>query len=358
VKIIIIIIAIVGIVAGGTWFFSQNGKPSGRPPFGGPVQVVAEPVTQQPLTIVIEALGTAKANESVTLTASLNEKVRRVNFEDGDYVEAGTILVELSSEEEAAQLAEAQANLDEARRQLARLVDLDQRGIAARSDVDEARAAADGAEARLNTVIARLDDRLIRAPFSGVLGFREVSPGSMLMAGTAITTIDDVSQIKLDFTVPETALGRMKPGGKIVARSISWTEREFHGVVRAVGSRVDPVTRAVVVRALISNEDRALRPGMLLTVQVVTEEKQALIVPERVVVQVAENAFVYIVDGENFARRQPVNLGVRQAGNVEIVSGLEPGDRVIMQGIIKLRDGVPVKLAGEPGGPPDNVRRR
>ena len=357
-KIIISIIAIVGIAAGGTWYFSQDGKPSGRPPFGGPVQVVAEPVTPRLLIKVIEALGTARANESVTLTTSLNETVRRVNFEDGDYVKEGTVLVELSNDEEAAQLAEARANLDEARRQLARLEDLDERGIAAPSDVDEARAAVEVTEAQLNTVIARLDDRLIRAPFSGVLGFREVSPGSMLMAGTDITTIDDVSQIKLDFTVPETALGLMKRGGKIVARSVSWRDREFHGVIRAIGSRVDPVTRAVVVRAWIPNEDRALRPGMLLTVQIVTEEKQALMVPERVVVQVRENAFVYLVDGENFARRQPVQLGTRQAGEVEIVSGLEIGDRVITQGVIKLRDGVPVHLAGQPGAPPDNVRRR
>jgi membrane fusion protein (multidrug efflux system) len=178
------------------------------------------------------------------------------------------------------------------------------------------------------------------------------------MAGTAITTIDDVSQIKLDFTVPESALGLMKPGGKIVARSVSWADREFNGVVRAVGSRVDPVTRAVMVRALIQNEDRALRPGMLLTVQVVTEEKQALMVPERVVVQVSDSAFVYLVDGENFARRQPVELGTRQAGDVEIVSGLEPGDRVITKGVIKLRDGVPVRLAGEPGAASDKLRRR
>jgi len=353
------IIVIIGIVAAGAWYFSQGQKPaSGRPPFGGPVQVVAQVVTPESLVEVVEALGTTRANESVMLTASLNETVRRVRFEDGDYVEKGAVLVELSREEESAQLAEARANLDEARRQLARLEDLDEKGIAAPSDVDLARAAAQAAEARLNTVIARLDDRLIRAPFNGVLGFREVSPGTMLMAGTAITTIDDVSQIKLDFTVPETALGLMNPGGKIVARSVSWAGRDFNGIITAIGSRVDPVTRAFVVRAVIPNDDRALRPGMLLTVQVVTQQKQALMVPERVVVQIGDNAYVYIVDNENFARRQPVQLGTRQAGKVEIIAGLEPGERVVTQGVIKLRDGVPVRLAGDPGAPPGNVRRR
>ena len=348
-KTAIIILVAVGAAVGGYFFFNeQGGRPGGgRPPFGGPVTVATEPAAREPLVKVIEALGTAKANESVTLTASLNETVRRVNFEDGDFVEAGTILVELSNEEEEAQLAEARANLDEAQRQLARLKDLDEQGIAATSDVDEARAGAEAAEARLNSVIARLDDRLIRAPFSGMLGFREVSPGTLLMSGNAITTLDDVSQIKLDFTVPETVLNLMKPGGKIIARSASWGDREFSGIVRAVGSRVDPVTRAVVVRALIPNEDGALRPGMLLTVRVVTEEKQAFMVPERVVVQVGTKAFVYVVDDENVAHRQVVQLGTRQAGNVEIVSGVNEGDRIVTLGIIKLRDGAKVTFADE-----------
>lgn len=348
-KIAIIILVTVGAAIGGYFFFNeQGGRPGGgRPPFGGPVTVATEPATREPLVKVIEALGTAKANESVTLTASLNETVRRINFEDGDFVEAGTILVELSNEEEEAQLAEARANLDEAQRQLARLKDLDEQGIAATSDVDEARAGAEAAEARLNSVIARLDDRLIRAPFSGMLGFREVSPGTLLMSGDAITTLDDVSQIKLDFTVPETFLNLMKPGGKIIARSASWGDREFTGIVRAVGSRVDPVTRAVVVRALIPNEDGALRPGMLLTVRVVTEEKLAFMVPERVVVQVGTKAFVYVVDDENVAHRQVVQLGTRQAGNVEIVSGVNEGDRIVTLGIIKLRDGAKVTFADE-----------
>jgi membrane fusion protein (multidrug efflux system) len=365
-KIILISVAVGALIA--LYFFigqermGQQGKPGGgRPPFGGPVQVIAEPVSRQLLVKVTEALGTARANESVTLTASLNETVRRINFEDGDFVEAGDVLVELSDEEEEAQFAEARANLDEARRQLARLEDLDKQGIAATSDVDGARSQAEAAQARLNTVLARLADRLIRAPFSGVLGFREVSPGTLLMSGDPITTLDDVSQIKLDFTVPETILNQMKPGSKILARSASWGDREFTGVVRAVGSRVDPVTRAVLVRALIPNDDRALRPGMLLTVRVVTEEKQAFMLPERVVVQVGKQAFVYVVDSKNVAHKLAVQLGTRQAGNVEIVSGISEGDRIVTQGVIKLRDGVPVMFADEatavakkerPGGRP------
>ena len=301
---------------------------------------------------MVEALGTARANESVTLTAGLTDTVRRINFDDGDYVEAGTVLVELTSEEEEAQLAVARAELDEARRQLARLEDLDRRGIAATSEVDLARSAAEAAEARLSTELARLKDRLIRAPFSGLLGFREVSPGTLLGPNEAITTIDDVSQIKLDFTVPEKFLALMQPGRKIYASGASWQDRQFEGVVRAVGSRVDPVTRAVVVRAIIPNEDQALRPGMLLTVRILAAERTAIVVPERSVVQVGNSSFVYVVGPNQRVNRHEVRLGTRQLGVVEVVAGLEEGEQIVTEGIIKLREGSLVKVQG------DGVERR
>lgn len=351
----ILIIVVAAIAA--YWFFGQgNGGPGpGRPSFGGPVTVVAEVVTREPLVSSVEALGTALANESVTVTASLTETVRRVSFEDGDSVDKGTVLVELTDDEESAQLAEARANLSDAQNQLKRLRDLDARGIAAASDVDEAQAAKDAAQARLDSVVARLQDRLIRAPFSGILGFREVSQGTLLMPGDTITTIDDVAQIKLDFTVPETVIAIMQPGRKIYASSVAYPGREFAGVVTAVGSRVDPVTRAVTVRANIPNDDRALRPGMLLTVRVVTNERDALSVPERAVVQMRDGAYIYVVGPDRTAVRTTVELGMRQDGMVEIVAGLADGQQVVTEGVIKLRDGATVQFADEvvAEGPPD-----
>ena len=347
-KFFVTLIIMVAIGAGGYyWYINQEQVPSGRPRTAAAVLVVATPVARQPLQEMVEALGTARANESVTLTAGLTDTVRRINFDDGDYVEAGTVLVEMTSNEEEAQLAEARAELDEARRQLARLEDLDRRGIAATSEVDLARSAAEAAKARLNTELARLEDRLIRAPFSGVLGFREVSPGTLLGPSDAITTIDDVSHIKLDFTVPEKFLSVMQPGRTINASGASWQDREFEGVVRAVGSRVDPVTRALVVRAIIPNEDRALRPGMLLTVRILAEERTAIVVPERSVVQVGNSSFVYLVGANQRVNRQEVQLGTRQLGVVEVVAGLEEGEQIVTDGIIKLREGSLVKVAGD-----------
>ncbi len=347
----VLIIAVLGIALGAvTWWLTreQEGAGPGRAPqrpMGAPVTVVAETVERRTVAETVEALGTALARESVTLTANLTDTVRRVNFQDGDYVEAGAVLVELTNEEEQAQLEEARANLEEARRQLQRLEDLGQRGIAPASDVDEARAAAEGAQARLNTILARLRDRVIRAPFSGLLGFRQVSTGTLITPGSTITTLDDIAEIKLDFTFPETALGMLAVGGTIYARSAAWGDREFAGTIATVGSRVDPVTRAATVRAIIPNEDGLLRPGMLLTVRVLGREREALVVAEKAIVQTGIDSFVFLIDGESRARRTLVTLGLRQYGTVEVVAGLREGDVVITEGIIKIRDGSPVQVA-------------
>jgi membrane fusion protein (multidrug efflux system) len=342
----IIIVLTAAVLAGGLWYFKSSNEAPGRPRSFGPVLVVTEPVTQHLLVSSVEALGTTHANESVTLTANLTDTIRRINFEDGDYVEKGTVLVELTNAEEEAQLAEARANLDETERVLKRLIGLDERGIAAASDVDEARSLSAAAQARLNTIVARLQDRLIRAPFNGVLGFRNVSPGTLLMPGDSITTLDDVSLIKVDFTVPETALSIMQLESRIIAHGVGTGERQFEGTVRAVGSRVDPVTRAVVVRAIIDNQDRALRPGMLLTIQVVTEEKMALAVPERAVVQNGERTMVYVIDDAQHAMPRSVELGIYQSGMVEIISGLTENEVIVTEGVIKMRPGVEVRSSG------------
>jgi membrane fusion protein (multidrug efflux system) len=358
----LLIVLAFALGGGAMWYFTSDrsaggpGAPAGAvpgPPSGG-FGAGGRPQAQPPLVTVgrahrdrlydvVEALGTTQANESVTLNAKVTDTVRRVNFEDGDYVEAGTVLIELTNQEEEAALAEARANLDDAESQLRRLEDLSSRGLTAVQDLDAARSRAAATRARLNSVVARLRDRLIQAPFSGLLGFRQVSPGTMLSPNTAITSIDDISIIKLDFTVPETFIGTMTPGSKVIAKSVSFPGRQFEGTVRTVGSRVDPVTRAITVRAHIENDDRALRPGMLLTVEVVTAEQMALVVPEGAVFQVQNRAYVYRVDGET-VHQQEIEVGSRRFGVVEVSGGLEEGDLIVIEGIIKLREGARVRF--------------
>ncbi len=366
-KNVVLIVLAFALGGGAVWYFKGNdgaassagaARPAGGFPGGGraaapgfgsgqPPLVVVESVKRAPLYDVVEALGTAQANESVSLTAKVTDTVRRVNFEDGDLVKAGDVLVELTNQEEEALLAEARANLQDAENQLRRQEDIAERGLGAKSDLDLVRSRYAAQEARLNSIVARLKDRVITAPFDGLLGFRQVSPGTLATANTPITSIDDISVIKLDFTVPETFLGQMKPGAKVVARSASYTDREFVGDVRTVGSSVDPVTRAFTVRAHFDNDDRALRPGMLLTVDIVMAERTSLVISENAVFQVQNRAYVYRLDG-NVARQTQIEVGDCRFGIVEVLSGLNENDLIVSEGIVKLRDGMSVRLAPSP----------
>jgi membrane fusion protein (multidrug efflux system) len=178
-----------------------------------------------------------------------------------------------------------------------------------------------------------------------VLGFRQVSPGTLVTPGTAIATLDDIRTIKLDFPVPEAFLASVAPGLSIAAKSAAWPDREFEGKVRAVDSRVDPVTRAVTVRAEIPNPDSLLRPGMLLTVQLFKPERQALIVPEIALIQVGGQSYVFRVGADATVEQVEVGTGARRRGEVEIVAGLAAGDRIVVEGTVKLRPGAAIAEA-------------
>jgi membrane fusion protein (multidrug efflux system) len=320
------------------------GEAEGPGPGAGPapVKVVTESVVRQTWVDIIEALGTARANESVTLTAKVTETVVRVNFEDGQRVEEGQLLVDLSGRAEVAALEEAQAAYTEALKAYERQVELVAQGTLSKSTLDSLIASRDAAKARMEAIRARLADRVIAAPFAGVLGFRQVSQGTLVTPGTAIATLDDIDPIKLDFSVPETAMAVVAAGQTIHARSAAYPEQDFSGAVRVVGSRVDPITRAVTVRAEIANPDGRLRPGMLLTVKLELPQRETIAIPEIALIQVGTRQSVFTVDAEGRAQRTEVRAGARMAGRVEILEGLQAGQRLVTEGIVKLRPGTPV----------------
>ena len=182
---------------------------------------------------------------------------------------------------------------------------------------------------------------MIRAPFSGRVGLRRVSVGTLINPGDVITTLDDTSVIKLDFSVPETFVSMLREGLSVRATAPAFPGRSFAGKVASIDSRVDVNTRSVTVRALLANEDGALRPGMFLNVALAKDERETLIIPEEALTPEAERQFVFVVaDGK--ARRREVRIGGRSPGNVEILAGLDAGDRVVVEGTQKVRDGAPV----------------
>jgi len=271
-------------------------------------------------------------------------RVEKVNFRDGMKVQRGADLIVLDYKEEQAQLAAARANLEAQQTKHERLVQLVAQQSAARIELDEQINRLRAAEARLDIAQVHFDDRTIRAPFSGYVGIRDVSPGALVSAGTQIATLDDLSVIKLDFSVPEVYLGALRRGQRIVASSVAYPQRKFRGEVITIDSRVDPVTRAVLVRAELSNDSSLLKPGMLINVNLIANRTEALVVPEESLVPEDDNQYVYVVDNHGQARQIEVEIGRRRPGMVEIVKGLQAGDKVVTEGVANISSNTEVRI--------------
>jgi membrane fusion protein (multidrug efflux system) len=292
----------------------------------------------------VEALGTAKANESVVITPTLEERVVSVFFEDGDVVDKDQVLVKLDDSEARFLLAEARATLREQQKQYQRISKLANTNATSRSRLDEEQGLLEIARAKVAHLKARLQDYTIRAPFSGALGTRQISNGAVVDSDTVITTLDDTSIIKLDFTIPETYLGVLANGMTVTAQSPAYPDRSFNGTVTAISSRVDPDTRTLMIRAQITNSDLLLKPGMLLTVNLVKDRSQSLIIPEEAVIMEKDKKFVLVVTAENTVEKKEIVTGRRSPGKVEVASGLNAGQRVVVEGITRVRPGISVNV--------------
>ena len=290
----------------------------------------------------VESVGTLYGDESVTLTAKVTEQVSAVFFEGGELIEAGQVLAELMDAEQTALLNEAEANLREARVQLERLVTLGQE-IATAAEIDVASARVDASAAQLEAIRSRLADRRIVAPFSGVIGFRRISVGALVTPGAVIAELDAIDPLKLDFTLPEVFLSEVAVGDTIRGHSVAWPGQEFAGAVTRISSRVDPVSRAFQVRALLKNDSGRLRPGMLINVALALHEEPGIVVPERALIQVGDRSAVFVVDDGAIARRAEVTIGRRLPGQIVLRSGVEPGERVVVNGQLLLRPGTVVR---------------
>lgn len=318
------------------------------------LQVIVAPVRAALLADRIEALGTLRANESAILSATTTDTIAEIRFNDGQRVSAGQVLVVLNRREQLAERAEARAAVEEAQRQYERVQDLARRGTASASLLDQRRRELRTAQARLEAAEARVLDRQIVAPFDGAVGLRTLSVGSLLTPGTPVTTLHDDSVMKLDFTVPELFIAAVLPGQHIEAQSRAFPGEVFRGLVTAISNQVDPVTRAFVVRAEIPNPERRLRPGMLLTLQLQSEERETLLVPEEALLSHDREHTVFVVESEDGADsgngatlravQRPVRTGTRVQGAIEIRDGLSAGERVVTHGAFRLSDGEPIRI--------------
>jgi membrane fusion protein (multidrug efflux system) len=311
-----------------------------------PLVVISEAAVK-PFPLSAEALGNARANEAVEIQPQITAAVVEILFEEGQRVNRGDVLVRLESSEPLAELAAARAALVDSESQYRRSRELFKTRVVSESQLEQLEAQRDADQAAVNAAQARLDHTVIRAPFDGQLGLRRVSLGSIVSPTTVITTLDDTSLIKLDFDVPEIFLARLERGLSVTAHSAAWPDLEFKGEVSSIDSRVDPISRTVTVRALLPNSEGRLRPGMFLTVTVLKEDVEALLIPEQAIVPERSSQYVFVVGPDDVVERREVTSGRRRPGEVEILEGLEPGERVITEGTQRARPGQQVEIVPE-----------
>jgi membrane fusion protein, multidrug efflux system len=367
-------------------YFAQPAQPQqgaggrgGAGGSGGAPVVEVDTVKTGRIVETRDAVGTVRAFESITVTAKVAGIIEKIEFAEGQKVKAGDVLVSLDTMERradieaaVAEIRRATASRNEIATRLDRARQLRSSGSGTEAQVEDLTAQVRtlesviaSAEARRKGAEARLEELIIRAPFPGRVGTRSVSLGAYVAPSTRITTLDDLSKVRLDFSVPENLLGRVKPGQDVNAISAAFRERVFRGKVSLMDTRVDPVTRTVRLTAEFDNPDEALRPGMFLAVGLeVTTKDDAVVVPEEAVVSEGLRQIVFTVK-DNKVERRVIRIGQRQGGKVEVVEGLRPGETIVVLGLQRVRAGAVVTprplgtqpapapaAQREPGAPP------
>ncbi len=347
------------LVGGFVWFNQFRSKmiaqffANNKPP---PVSVSIAEAKSEVLPNLLTAVGDLAAVHQVNVTNDVNGRVTEIKFTPGAEVISGTPLVQLYDAPDQGDLANFKAQANVARLTLDRAKQLAERQFGPQATVDQAQAAYDQAQAGIAKTEAIIAQKLVRAPFDGVLGVRKVEVGQFLSAGTTIVSLTDLSQLYANFTVTEKDSGQLKVGQEVRLKVDAYPGRTFEGKITTIEPQIATDTRNIRVQATIGNPDRILKPGMFATVTVVLPEKPA-------VVTVAETAVDYTLYGDSVflitekkeddgktslsAVRTFVQTGNRVNGRVEITKGLKPGDRVVAVGQLKLQSGAAVTISSD-----------
>ena len=363
-------IGLIVLVATGIWGYQKYfrapaaaataGAPGAAPggaPMGMPVE--AEVAKAEHVTQEIIAVGSLRSHESVVLSSEIAGRIAGIHFREGLPVAHGALLFELDDSVYRAELQQAKAGLALAQRNHERAKELFERKLISTRERDEAAAKLDLDRATVALAEARLAKTRIRAPFEGVVGLRAVSPGDYITAGQALAPLEQISVLKVDFRLSEAALSRIKVGQTLNLEVDAWPGQIFPGRVYAIDPRLAEDTRSIGVRARVANDKLQLRPGLFARVRLtIAERDNAVLVPEQAIVPQGEKLFVYVIEDGKAAMR-PVQLGLRQSGRVEIVTGVAPGDVVITAGVQKIGPGaavMPINLA--PPAPPGEAQNK
>lgn len=348
------VLVLIGAVAAAGYFgwdrYTSNdrGAPAAAERAAPRIAVVTAPAETREIEILLEAVGSTRARRSVAITPAASGRVTEFHLVSGAPVKAGDMLLKLDDGIERADLAEAAARVRDAEGKLARAQALRLSNTVAEATVEQLTADLAIAEAQLERAERRLRDRTVFAPFDGIVGFTDIEIGARVEVGDHVTVLDDLSAIEVEFSLPERWFGHIRPGKTVRARAAAFAEREFTGRIEALDSRIDPISRAFKVRAVIGNEDSALPVGMFMHLSVMVERRDALTIPEEAVVFDGSRAHAFVAvetgDGGPRAAQRHLTLGQRAFGFVEVLDGVAEGERVIVRGVQKARDGAALTL--------------
>jgi membrane fusion protein, multidrug efflux system len=338
--------------------FSTGCKPNssaGGPPTGMPtMQVVAVEARRQPVTESLALVGSITANEQIEIKSEIDGTIQEILFREGQPVEKGQLLIRLDETKLAADVAEFESNFKLGQANYERAKQLAQEKLISQSEYDQAAATFDVRQATLNRKLRELKDTRITAPFSGVIGGRNVSPGQVIARNTLLTWLVDLDPVKVELNVPERFLGQLHLGQTLDLTVAAFGTNQFHGKVYFIAPAVDANTRTTLVKAEIPNPKLELKPGMFANLELNLQIRDnALVIPETALSQLVEGggALVFVVDKASTAQPRKVRLGVRMAGAVEVTEGIATGDRVIVEGLQKIGPGMPVKFAAPEAKP-------
>jgi len=356
-KRMILMLVLVALVIGGLGFFKFKqiqGAMSAAANFAPPPTAVTTVVVKpEKWPSTFNVIGTMAAVQGVTVSADLPGTVDKIHFESGQWVKQGEVLVELDTRQEKAQLANMEASRDLAHINFGRMEQLVKQGVLAKSDYDNAVASQKVSDAQVAEVKATIDRKTIRAPFSGLLGLRQVNLGQYLSAGQAIVPLQSLDPIYVNFGVPQQDAGQIKLGSTIRIISDDVKQRAYTGKVTAFDSVVNESTRNVQVQATLSNPGGKLHGGMFVQVDISTgADRKVISIPATAINYAPYGDSVFVVGdmkdpkGNTYrgVRQQFVKIAGSRGDQVAIISGLNPGDEVVSSGVFKLRNGAAIQV--------------
>ncbi|HEY1660459.1 MAG TPA: efflux RND transporter periplasmic adaptor subunit [Candidatus Sulfotelmatobacter sp.] len=319
-----------------------------------PTAVTTVIAKQETWPSTLSVIGTAAAIQGVTVSADLPGTVDKIHFESGQAVKEGDILVDLDTRQEHAQLANMEAQRDLAQIQFGRAEELSKAGVISKSDYDNAAAQQKATAAQVGDIKAAIARKTIHAPFSGILGIRQISLGQYLAAGQAIVSLESLNPIYVNFGIPQQDTPKVTIGRRLRVTNADVPGAGFAGKVTALDSVISEQTRNIQVQATLANPGAKLRPGMYVQVELPLGQSQQVIpLPTTAINYAPYGDSVYVVGdlkdpktGKTYrgVRQQVVKLGVSRGDQVAVMSGLNPGDEVVSSGVFKLRNSAPIQV--------------